>query len=172
MYTCHGEDASFVATNVFKTSSVIKHFAGTSSEKGLSYVELTRLAAEGLMRDMLMSKQCKIEVYGQDKGKGHSTWKIVRRGSPGNLQDFEDLLFANTDIHAIPMLLAVKLVMQGEDRVSLALICAFAAVKADARSGSRSLGLRMLTRPIARLGSPSSLTMISLVISRYPYSRA
>lgn len=129
MYTCHGDDALFVATNVFKTTSVIKYFNAPSSasssstapsEKGLSYVELTRLAAEGLMRDMLLVKQARVEIYASDKGKGQSAqWKVVRRGSPGNLQDFEDLLFANTDISATPMVLAARLQMRGDDRVLL-----------------------------------------------------
>ena len=128
MYTCHGDDALFVATNVFKTTSVIKYFSAshTKLEKGLSYVELTRLAAEGLMRDMLLTKQARIEVYASEKGKGYSAqWRLTRKGSPGNLQDFEDLLFANTDISAAPMVLSVKLVVKGDERVCLSCLLHF-----------------------------------------------
>ena len=109
-YTCHGDEALFVADSVFKTRTVLKYF----SSGNLPYVTLTKLSGESLMRDLLLNKQHKVEMYVQAAAAG--SWKVDKRGSPGNLQEFEDLLFdemggggGGSDFIVSPIVMALKL---------------------------------------------------------------
>ena len=40
---------------------------------------------------LLTERQYRVEVYAENKGK--NSWSIVRQGSPGNLESFEDVVF-------------------------------------------------------------------------------
>ncbi|CAG8439292.1 7439_t:CDS:10 [Ambispora leptoticha] len=105
-YSIHGEDALYIAQNFYKTSSVIKYLGG-DVKKGIPSCTLSRLAAESFLRDALLNRQMKVEIWGGEPRK--NVWKVIKRASPGNLQEFEDLLFNNAEISASPIVLGVKL---------------------------------------------------------------
>ncbi|QRV82157.1 DNA mismatch repair protein MutS [Ceratobasidium sp. AG-Ba] len=107
-YSAHGADATFVATHVFHTLSVIKQL-GKGSDS-LPSVTLSSTVAKIFLREALTTRQLRVEIWAQESGKGKSTsWELVRRASPGNLQDVEDLLFSNTDLESAPIVMAVRL---------------------------------------------------------------
>lgn len=73
---------------------------------------------EAFIRDLLLVKQYRIEVYiNQGTAKNHN-WVLEHKGSPGNLAPFEDVLFGNNDIAVSVRVIAVKLGMEGKSRVS------------------------------------------------------
>ncbi|KAJ3607840.1 hypothetical protein NHX12_024891 [Muraenolepis orangiensis] len=74
-YTVHGKDALFAAKEVFKTNGVIKNL-GTGSRK-LESVVLSKLNFEAFVRDLLLVRQ------------------IAFKASPGNLTQFEEILFGS-----------------------------------------------------------------------------
>ncbi|KAG8784475.1 MutS-like protein, partial [Ceratobasidium sp. 428] len=107
-YSVHGVDATFVATHVFHTLSVIKQLG--NGKNALPSVTLSSTVAKIFLREALTTRQLRIEIWAQESGKGKSTsWELVRRASPGNLQDVEDLLFSNTDLESAPIVMAVRL---------------------------------------------------------------
>ncbi|KAG0219648.1 MutS-like protein [Mortierella sp. NVP41] len=57
----------------------------------------------------------RVEIWAAEPRK-QNVWNIVKRGSPGNLQDMEDLLFSNTDMAASPIVMAVKIQAGGDQR--------------------------------------------------------
>lgn len=49
-----------------------------------------------IVRDLLVNKRYRVEVWGVPSGVGkrdQNNWKITKRASPGNVHDFEDLVF-------------------------------------------------------------------------------
>ncbi|KAI8335610.1 muts domain V-domain-containing protein [Blakeslea trispora] len=111
-YTCHGDDAHYVAQQVFETVSVIKYWFG-DSETGLPTTKLTNNVAETFMRDVLLNKQLKIEIWKQQRLE----WQLQRKASPGNLQAVEDILFANKQLTSAPVVMAVKYSVSGDQKV-------------------------------------------------------
>ncbi|KAJ1824509.1 MSH2 protein [Coemansia sp. RSA 2671] len=105
-YSVHGADAEYVANVVYKTTTVIKYIGGGSST-GLASCTMSRIVAENFLRDALLKYQLRVEIYApQDSGKP-GPWKVLRTASPGNLQQVEELLFANTEMVTVPLVMAV-----------------------------------------------------------------
>ncbi|KAL7313114.1 MSH2 protein [Mucor circinelloides] len=102
-YTFHGEDAEYVAKNVYETTSVLKYWFGDHTT-GLATTKLTNKAAESFLRDVLLNKQLRIEIWKSNRNE----WQIIRKASPGNLQDVEDFLFSSTHMTSAPVVLAIK----------------------------------------------------------------
>ncbi|KAF8605730.1 DNA mismatch repair protein MSH2 [Ceratobasidium sp. AG-I] len=110
-YSAHGADATFVATHVYHTLSVIKQLG--KGKDSLPSVTLSSTVAKIFLREALTTRQLRIEIWAPEGGKGKSAagsrWELARRASPGNLQDVEDLLFSNTDLESAPIVMAVRL---------------------------------------------------------------
>ncbi|CAG8649861.1 11798_t:CDS:10, partial [Acaulospora morrowiae] len=114
-YSVHGEDAIYISQNVYKTSSVIKYLGGDIKNR-IPSCTLSRFNLETFLRDALLNNQMKIEIWGQESRK-NSAWKIIKKASPGNIQELEDLLFSNVDAVASPVVLSVKLGSQGGQKI-------------------------------------------------------
>ncbi|KAI9336568.1 muts domain V-domain-containing protein [Obelidium mucronatum] len=116
-YTAHGDDALFVAEYIFKTSSVIKYWGGDAKTNGIPYVSISKLNSISLMRDLLLVKQKRVEIWEND-GKNSKSFSLGKWASPGNLNSLEDLLFTNNNqIMSSPVVLAVKPGMKGEQKI-------------------------------------------------------
>ncbi|KAJ2479435.1 MSH2 protein, partial [Coemansia sp. RSA 2320] len=114
-YSVHGADAEYVANVVYKTTTVIKYIGGGVST-GLPSCTMSRIVAENFLRDALVSYQLRVEIYApQDGGSGSKlsggNWKVARTASPGNLQQVEELLFANSEMITVPLVMAVTFKM-------------------------------------------------------------
>ncbi|KAI7895639.1 muts domain V-domain-containing protein [Mucor mucedo] len=97
-FTFHEDDARYVAEVVYQTPSVIKNWGGLATTK------LTETAAKGFLRDLLINKQKRIQIWTGSR----TTWRISREASPGNLQQVEDFLFSSVEMTSAPVVIAVK----------------------------------------------------------------
>jgi DNA mismatch repair protein MSH2 len=79
---------------------------------GLATTKLSKNAAETFLRDALLNKQQRVEMWKQEKLE----WKVSRKASPGNLQGVEDLLFSSAQLTSAPVVIAVKYGVSGENK--------------------------------------------------------
>ncbi|KAF9583835.1 MutS-like protein, partial [Lunasporangiospora selenospora] len=115
-YSVHGEDAYFIAQNVYKTTSARLLFSPLGDvTTGVPSCTLSRTTCETFLREALMVRQMRVEIWAAEPRK-QNVWSIIKRASPGNLQDMEDLLFANTDMAASPIVMAVKVQSSSDHR--------------------------------------------------------
>uniref|UniRef100_A0A1B6FWF4 DNA mismatch repair protein MSH2 n=1 Tax=Cuerna arida TaxID=1464854 RepID=A0A1B6FWF4_9HEMI len=105
-YTLHGSNAVYAAKEFFKNSAVIKYI-GSDTEK-LESLILNKAQFEGFVRELLLVKQYRVEVYTKSSTASNDSWQLEFKGSPGNLYQFEDLLFTNSDQVAGSGIIAVR----------------------------------------------------------------
>ncbi|KXJ23745.1 DNA mismatch repair protein Msh2 [Exaiptasia diaphana] len=132
-YTVHGSDALFAAKEVFKTNSVIKYLGG---DKKVPSVALSKMNFESLLRDLLLVRQYRVELYRNKGGKTNNSWEVIAKASPGNLHQFEELLFGNAEMSTSAVVMAIKLGSDNGQRI-------VGAAYAD--SASRKLGVSQFT---------------------------
>ncbi|ROT64986.1 hypothetical protein C7M84_017040 [Penaeus vannamei] len=114
-YTVHGQDAVLAARELFRTNSVIKHLGGGSNK--LESVVLSRLNFESFVRDLLLLKHYRVELYKQ-KSSSKNDWEAEYKASPGNLSQFEEILFgANNELTVTTGVIGVKLASESGHRV-------------------------------------------------------
>ena len=128
-WSAHGEDAMYVARRFYKTTTVVKYLK--DGECTLPSVNVNQNLFETICRDVLLrTRERTVEVYESERGNAKD-FKLTRRGSPGNVLDFEDVLFDgskendlnamtangnNIDTDSLPIVCAMKCVLKQEQR--------------------------------------------------------
>jgi len=117
-YSCHGEDAVYIAQECFHTMSVLKHI-GKNNE--LPAVAVSPSNFNSFVVQLLTERQYRVEVWADVKG-GKNGWTIIRQGSPGNLEEFEEIVFDTCgETQETPTVVCVQIVSDGAGwRVGLA----------------------------------------------------
>lgn len=101
-FTAHGENATFIAKTYYHTTTVLRQISNGSD--ALSSVSVSKTMFETIVRDLLLERtDHSLELF---EGSG-SNWRITKRGTPGNLGSFEDILFANNDMQDSPVIVAL-----------------------------------------------------------------
>ena len=110
-YMLYGKDASLVAAEYFKSASAVR-YTGSGDDKQ-PYLHFNKTMGAEILRSALLHQRRRVEVYATS-GSG-SSWSLERRGSPGNLQAFEEECLRDSDLTAdtSPVIVAVRLSRKG-----------------------------------------------------------
>eukprot|EP00055_Hartaetosiga_balthica_P009299 m.36668 g.36668 ORF g.36668 m.36668 type:complete len:907 (-) comp6691_c0_seq1:290-3010(-) len=112
--TLHGEDAIFAAKTVFKTMGVVKYWGDSK----LPSVNMSVMVFENTVRQLLLVDRYRVQVYSNKKGQ----WILSRKGSPGNVHMFEDVLYTNGATTSASVM-AIKLGGSSNDKMVGAAFC-------------------------------------------------
>lgn len=116
-YSIHGRDTETVLKTSFKSSFVIKNMS-PDELSSLKYASMNKNIFEKLLKELLLVIGYKVEVYTSRKGNGKEEWNLEFKGSPGNLSQFEELLFSNEPDILSNLLLSLQLVTSQQQKVS------------------------------------------------------
>lgn len=114
-YSLHGEDAHLAAKIIFKSTASVKTMSPGEVEN-VDYISLSKGNFEILLRELLLIRNYRVEVL---SNKGRNEWSVEYKGSPGNLIQFENLLFNNTDMVVGSSLIAVNMKQNGQQKVKI-----------------------------------------------------
>ena len=130
-WSVYADDAFYVARRFYKTTTVVKYFKDVNSQFILPSVNINQNLFETICRDVLLhTRERTVEVY-ESEPNSRGDFKLTKRGSPGNVLDFEDILFdgskendlnnnnnnnTNADTDSLPIVCAVKCVLKQEQR--------------------------------------------------------
>ncbi|TGO60208.1 hypothetical protein BCON_0037g00080 [Botryotinia convoluta] len=121
-YTAHGDDATFIARTVYKTTSVLRDLGSNSTK--IPSVTMTVTVYKNFLREALYRMGKRVEIF---TTSGRNNWKVTKTASPGNLQDVEEELGGSFD--AAPIILAVKVSAKASEARNIGVCFADASVR-------------------------------------------
>ena len=96
----------------------MKYLGHSDPKRALPSATLSQTVFSNFLRDALMTRNLRIEIWTTAEGRNNKNWKLTKQASPGNLQDVEDLiLVGNMELTTSPVVLAVKLQVREGHRV-------------------------------------------------------
>ncbi|KAH8410004.1 hypothetical protein KR009_004011 [Drosophila setifemur] len=109
-YTVHGsDDCELVAKIVYKSTAYIGALIPDDKKETLQFVSLSKGNFELSVRELLLVRNLRVEVY----VKKSNEWLLEYRGSPGNLLQFEDILFANKEVLVGNSIISLMVKLEG-----------------------------------------------------------
>nr|CAD7199111.1 unnamed protein product [Timema douglasi] len=84
--------------------------------KQIQSLVLNKLSFESFVRNLLLVKQYRVEIYVNKGTSKFNDWVVEYKGSPGNLTQFEDLLFS-VDVVLSSSVIAVKIGRDTKNKV-------------------------------------------------------
>lgn len=103
-YTVHGDDTSIVAEFLSTSAKYM------GSIPKLSYICLNKAQFESILRELLLIRQYRVEIYVKTSSKNNNDWDLEYRASPGNLTQVEDLLFENANVDFTNSVMGIKII--------------------------------------------------------------
>lgn len=119
-YSIHGKDIDAALKTSFKSTIIVKNMQ-PDELPGLKYASFNKASFEKILKELLLVIGFKVEVYtNRRSSEGKGDWVLEFKGSPGNLTQFEDILFNSAEPEVLTEgLLSVQLVSTQQQRVSL-----------------------------------------------------
>ena len=81
-FFAHGDDAVYIAMQVFRTQSVLKYLGSGGKAAGLPSVTLSNNVAMAFLRDALTALQLRIEIWASEGGKKSGKFRLEKQVCP------------------------------------------------------------------------------------------
>lgn len=81
-FSAHGDDALYIAMQVFRTQSVLKYLGSGGKAGGLPSVTLSKNVAMAFLRDALTALQLRVEIWLSEGGKKGGKFKLDKEVRP------------------------------------------------------------------------------------------
>ena len=88
-FTAHGDTALLLADRYYKTRDIVTYPSVGDQKGDTAQLVIRPQKLPAMLRDILVERRESVEIYRKNKDGAWSLWK---KGSPGNLQSFEDML--------------------------------------------------------------------------------
>lgn len=98
---------------IYKSTALISEMIPDDSTS-IPYITLYKNKFESAVRELLLVRNYRVEVY--IRRSSASDWKVQYRGSPGNLLQFEDIIFTNKEELVGNSILSLQLRLQNNLR--------------------------------------------------------
>ncbi|GMM30734.1 mismatch repair ATPase [Martiniozyma asiatica (nom. inval.)] len=101
-------DAEKACTLIFNNSSTLKQITLADPKQldrkvSVNYLDLTAKRLAVVLRNMVANEGYKVQLYEFEKGK----LKIIKNGTPGNMDEFEELMIEDESEGGIPVIAAM-----------------------------------------------------------------
>lgn len=117
-YSIHGRDIDIALKTSLKSTIVVKNMSPDDELPALKYASFNKNIFEKLLRELLIVIGYKVEVYTLSK-TAQDDWSLEYKGSPGNLAQFEEMLFNSSEPEILSnLLLSLQLVSTQQQRVT------------------------------------------------------
>lgn len=114
-YSIHGKDVDTALKTSLKSSIIVKNM-NPDDQLSLKYASINKNVFEKLLKELLLVIGYKVEVY--TLGDAKDEWSVEFKGSPGNLSQFEDLLFNSSEPEIITnLLMSLQMVATQQQKV-------------------------------------------------------
>lgn len=94
-YSIHGKDIDIALKTTLKSSIITKSMAPEAKIE-LKYATLNKSLFERLLKELLLVQFYRVEVYNCKKGS-KDDYFLEYHGSPGNLWQFENIIFSTSE---------------------------------------------------------------------------
>lgn len=94
-----------ISRMIYKSTAYIHQLLPDDSEP-TPFVMLSKYSFDAAVKELLLVRNYRVEVYVRHSA---GDWQIEYRGSPGNLLQFEDILFSNKEVLVGNSILALQL---------------------------------------------------------------
>mgnify|MGYP004706458047 CR=1 FL=1 len=134
-YTVFDEDAILASEIIYSSHSVLKsspmiaHPKDIDRKVSIQYLPLSDKTFSSLLQNLILDKNYKVEIYGIQDSKNH-IWKLLKSGSPGHLDEIEDIMFSNFDDND-------EVVLENSQLVSSSSIIAAVKLISNAKEGKK-----------------------------------
>lgn len=117
-YSIHGRDIDIALKTSLKSTIVVKNMSPNDELPALKYASINKNIFEKLLRELLIVVGYKVEVYTSSRTV-QDDWTLEFKGSPGNLAQFEDMLFNSAEPEILSnLLLSLQLVSAQQQMVT------------------------------------------------------
>lgn len=113
-YSIHGKDTAIALKTSLKSSIVVKSMNPDESP-GLIYASFNKNLFEKILRELLIIIGYKVEVY--TTSGGQDQWALEYKGSPGNLAQFEEILFKSSEPEIFNNLLLSLQILSAQQQI-------------------------------------------------------
>ncbi|CRK92120.1 CLUMA_CG005717, isoform A [Clunio marinus] len=121
-YSIHGKDVDMALKTSLKSMIIVKNMAPDELQS-LKYASFNKNIFEKLLRELLLVIGYKVEVYTSRRSEGKSDWMLEFKGSPGNLAQFEDVLFNSNEPEIFTNLLMSIQVISSQQQRKIGIAC-------------------------------------------------